>query len=101
MIISIKSKLTPPHYIKESGEGRGMKILRYSSALLALILLACPDPSIPPQNRKHRAKDFDTLIAAGNEDPRGIWSDGTTMWAADYSDDKIYAYSMSTKERTP
>ena len=55
---------SPPHYIsvdtvtknylrrrsspKESGGGRGMKILRYLSALLALILLACPTPSIPP-----------------------------------------------------
>ena len=26
------------------------------------------------------AKDFDTLKAAGNTDPQGIWSDGTTMW---------------------
>ena len=25
------------------------------------------------------AKDFDTLEAAGNDDPRGIWSDGVTM----------------------
>ena len=29
--------------------------------------------------------------AAGNEGPAGIWSDNTTMWVADYSDDKIYA----------
>ena len=25
-------------------------------------------------------KDFDTLIAAGNGSPQGLWSDGTTMW---------------------
>ena len=31
--------------------------------------------------------------------PTGIWSDGTTMWVADDSDDKIYAYNMSTKAR--
>ena len=43
--------------------------------------------------------DFDTLSAAGNRNPQGIWSDGTTMWVADYVDDKIYAYSMSTKAR--
>ena len=28
-------------------------------------------------------KDFDTLNAAGNRDPEGIWSDGETMWVAD------------------
>ena len=94
----------PPLIPKESGGGRGMKILRYSSAFLALILLACPDPSTSPQNRKHRAKDFDTLKAAGNTSPFGIWSDGTTMWVADYpfllrGSPKIYAYSMSNKAR--
>lgn len=26
------------------------------------------------------AKDFNTLIAAGNTTPNRIWSDGTTMW---------------------
>ena len=28
-------------------------------------------------------KDFNTLSAAGNKFPEGIWSDGTTMWVAD------------------
>ena len=45
------------------------------------------------------AKDFDTLDAAGNNNPQGIWSDGTTMWVADSLDDKIYAYGMSDKDR--
>ena len=44
-------------------------------------------------------KDFDTLSAAGNTDPQGIWSDETTMWVADSSTDKIYAYNLSTKAR--
>ena len=30
--------------------------------------------------------DFNTLSAAGNNEPRGIRSDGTTMWVADWSD---------------
>ena len=38
------------------------------------------------------AKDFTTLSAAGNRDGAGIWSDGTTMWVSDSTDDKIYAY---------
>ena len=44
-------------------------------------------------------KDFDTLSAAGNNRPRGIWSDETTMWVADSEDDKLYAYNLDTKAR--
>ena len=44
-------------------------------------------------------KDFDTLQAAGNTGPYGTWSDGETMWVADLSVDKIYAYDMATKGR--
>ena len=41
------------------------------------------------------AKDFETLNAAGNHRPRGLWSDGTTMWVMDDEDGKIYAYRLS------
>ena len=44
------------------------------------------------------SKDFDTLESAGNDQPRGLWSDGITMWVADAKDDKIYAYRLSTQE---
>ena len=37
-------------------------------------------------------KDYDTLNKAGNDRPRGIWSDGETMWVADQTDNKLYAY---------
>ena len=47
------------------------------------------------------AKDFNTLDAAGNGHPRGLWSDGTTMWVTDHIDHKAYAYNMDTKARTP
>ena len=39
--------------------------------------------------------DLDGLIAADNDDPRGIWSDGTIIWVADESDQKLYAYNLS------
>ena len=45
------------------------------------------------------SQDFDTLNAAGNTSPRGIWSNGTTMWVSDQTTDKIYAYDMTTKAR--
>ena len=51
------------------------------------------------ETARNSAKDFDTLSAAGNRTPTGIWSDGTTMWVADWGDDKIYAYSMAAKAR--
>ena len=41
------------------------------------------------------AKDFDTLSVAGNHQPRGLWSDGSTIWVMDDEDDKIYAYRLS------
>ncbi len=47
------------------------------------------------------AKDFDTLEAAGDDDPRGLWSDGVTMWVSDTGDDRIFAYDMITKARDP
>ena len=46
-------------------------------------------------------KDFNTLSAAGNYFPYGLWSDGITMWVSDYSDDKLYAYDMATRARDP
>ncbi|MCY4448420.1 MAG: leucine-rich repeat domain-containing protein, partial [Chloroflexi bacterium] len=50
---------------------------------------------------RNPAADFDTLSGALNRAPRGIWSDGTTMWVADSLDDKIYAYDMATRARVP
>ena len=38
--------------------------------------------------------DFKTLSHAGNHDPTGLWSDGSTMWVADQADWKLYAYNM-------
>ena len=45
------------------------------------------------------SKDFNSLSAAGNVDPRGVWSNGTTMYVADEIDDKFYAYNLSTRQR--
>ena len=47
----------------------------------------------------YSSKDFNTLNAAGNNIPVGIWSDDTTMWVADDGEDKIYAYNLATKAR--
>ena len=44
-------------------------------------------------------KDFNTLSAAENNYPTGIWSDEVTMWVADDNNQQVYAYNMSTKAR--
>ena len=46
-------------------------------------------------------RDIDTLAAAGNDEPYGLWSGGTTttMWVGDYVDDKLYAYTLATRVR--
>ena len=45
------------------------------------------------------SSDFGNLNTAGNNNPRGICSDGTTMFVADSGDDKVYAYRMSNTTR--
>ena len=47
------------------------------------------------------AEDFNTLNAAENDYPTGLWSDGTTIWVSDLVDDKLYAYNRSTRDRDP
>ena len=42
-------------------------------------------------------RDFNTMDAAGNDDPYGIWSNGTTMWVANDGSnelDKVFSYNM-------
>ena len=43
--------------------------------------------------------DFSSIRDFGSIQPKGIWSDGTTMWVADRNYERIYAYSMITKTR--
>lgn len=61
---------------------------------VALLLASCPLIEDAPWYR-----DFDSLAPSGNTSPGGIWSDGETMWVADFEDDKIYAYRMRNKTR--
>ena len=61
-------------------------------------------PTTPaPSNAftRNPAADFDGLQSAGNSGPQGIWSDGTTMWVADWIHRKIFAYDLTTKAWVP
>ena len=61
-----------------------------------------PEPVPPTRGTsesfvRDASKDFD--FPAGDDDPLGIWSDGTTLWVSDRSDSKVRAYVLATKER--
>ena len=58
-------------------------------------------PTLSTAYTRNPAADFSGLRSAGNTGPQGIWSDGTTMWVADITDDKIYAYDLATGARVP
>ena len=46
-----------------------------------------------------RVATRDITLAGANAHPRGIWTDGTTMWVVDYTDEKLYAYSLDDGAR--
>ena len=45
---------------------------------------------------RNRDEEFPNTVLsrAGNNSPRGLWSDGDVMYVADESDDKVYTYNM-------
>ena len=46
-----------------------------------------------------RLPEKDTDLAMENDNPYSIWSDKTTMWVADDTDYKLYAYTLATSTR--
>ena len=46
-----------------------------------------------------RLSGKDISLAAANTKSTGIWSDGTTIWVADGSRDKLFAYTLATGAR--
>ena len=47
-------------------------------------------------------RDIDALLTAGNSAPAGMTTDGaTTLWISDRNSRHIYAYSLSTGQRSP
>ena len=70
-----------------------LPLLLIGLAVIAVLLLT---PAVQAQSR---ASGSDFTLAAANGYPTGIWSDGTTMWVADFEDAKLYAYRMSDRSR--
>jgi len=65
----------------------------------AMITINVTDVSEAALGTRLPAQDINSLTAAGNNSPRGLWSDDTTLWVADIADDKIYAYTLATGAR--
>ena len=70
-----------------------LPLLAGLAALAVLVLI----PWVVQAQSRDSGSDF-TLDAA-NGYPTGIWSDGTTLWVADFEDRKLYAYRMPDRSR--
>ena len=66
-------------------------------ALFAFILLASSNSPTPAYAQDSSSSDI--ALHADNGIAYGIWSDGTTIWAADFADDKLYAYALADGTR--
>lgn len=44
-------------------------------------------------------RNADLMLHSDNGAPRGIWSDTSSMWVADFSDRKVYAYALEDGSR--
>ena len=52
-------------------------------------------PDEPPALERVQGEEFLQPGRAGNNSPRGIWSDATVMYVADENDDRVYSYNMA------
>ena len=93
----------PLEFVELAGDADVVFTLGSPDDLDSRIILIAPTLNVAVEDsgrfHKEPVNDFNTLDDAGNNSPSGIWSNGTTMWVADYDADKIYAYSMQTKQR--
>ena len=46
-----------------------------------------------------RLANLDIDLTSSNSAPRGIWTNGTTIWVVDEYDEKLYAYALNAKTR--
>ena len=53
----------------------------------------------PPTSAQQQAAQTDITLHSDNTAPWGIWSDGTTIWVADITDGKLYAYALADGTR--
>ena len=70
--------------------------LAVTLSMAYLSLLGETDDTVSAQQQ---GTSQDLTLHSDNGAPRGIWSDGSTMWVADFSDRKLYAYALADGSR--
>ena len=89
-----------PFPILFAGVRTGPRALRRAVLVLLVVLVSFPfSLPVSPASAHSRDSGKDFTMGTVNDYPTGIWSDGTTMWVADFDDAKLYAYNMSEKSR--
>ena len=78
----------PPTARRRATAWRGLVLASWVAG--ASLAAAAEDPGARLPER-----DIDTLVAAGNKDPIGLWSDGSTLWVVDSLDNQVYAYGLA------
>ena len=53
----------------------------------------------PPDSVQQQTAPVDITLDSQNKSPRGVWSDGTTVWVVDNQRHKLYAYTLSSGAR--
>ncbi len=53
----------------------------------------------PPDSAQQQTAPVDITLDSQNANPRGVWSDGTTVWVVDRVRHKLYAYTLSSGAR--
>ena len=53
----------------------------------------------PPDSVQQQTRPVDITLDSQNGNPRGVWSDGTTVWVVDAQRHKLYAYTLSSGAR--
>ena len=76
---------------------------RVMSLAIVAVLVAVHVPGTPAAHAAESCVDLPTrpfdIKAAGISGPYGLWSDGATLWVANYGYSKLYAFDRASGER--
>ena len=91
----------PHSSVRAAGEFRSViaKLLHFVVGLSCLVFLTMLTITLLTKEAgsvmaQQENVNTEMSLHSDNGAPRGIWSDGTTMWVTDFSDRKIYALSL-------
>lgn len=68
-------------------------LLLFSALMLPLVEAVESQATRDLRGARDPASYIQTLSAVGNQDLRGIWGNGSTIYIADISDNRVFAYN--------